>query len=150
MCWLANWKQKVYNSETIPNVIIPTDLTVLENIDITDQDVADQLSGLSISKSYGPDGLGTRQLKERKPVIVEASQKCFKPVSGKKLFQKHGNRQLWFLFITRGLSTGQLRCLIIHWVWYTAQRTPNDLDLTFHIALGWSMLYFSPLLKLLK
>ena len=43
MCWIANWKQKVYKSETIPNVIIPTDLTVLENIDITDQDVADQL-----------------------------------------------------------------------------------------------------------
>ena len=34
---------------------------------------------------------------------------------------------------TRGLSAWQLRCLI-HWVWYTAQRTPNDLDLTFDLG----------------
>ena len=31
-----------------------------------------------------------------------------------------------FVKKTRGLSAWQLRCLIIHWVWYTAQRTPND------------------------
>ena len=57
----------------LPNVIIPTDIPVLENIDITEQDVAGQLSSLNISKSYGPDGLGPRLLKELKPVIVELS-----------------------------------------------------------------------------
>ena len=61
----------------LPNVIIPTDIPVLENIDITEQDVAGQLSSLNISKSYGPDGLGPRLLKELKPVIVETLQKMF-------------------------------------------------------------------------
>ena len=37
----------------------------------------------------------------------------------------------WTINVTRGLSAWQLRCLIIHWVWYIAQWTPNDLDLTF-------------------
>ena len=58
-------------------MIIPTDIPVLENIDITGQDVAGQLSSLNISKSYGPDGLGPRLLKELKPVIVETLQKMF-------------------------------------------------------------------------
>ena len=59
----------------LPNVIIPTDIPVLENINMTEQDVAGQLSSVNISKSYGPDGLGPRLLKELKPVIVEALQK---------------------------------------------------------------------------
>ena len=40
------------------------------------------------------------------------------------------------LLKTRGLSAWQLRCLIIHWVSYTAQRTPNYLDWPFQCHQG--------------
>ena len=31
---------------------------------------------------------------------------------------------------TRGLSAWQLRCLIIHCLWYTSQCTPNEIEMT--------------------
>ena len=58
-------------------MIIPTDIPVLEHIYITEQDVAGQLSSLTISKSYDHDGLGPRLLKELKSVIVETLQTMF-------------------------------------------------------------------------
>ena len=42
----------------------------------------------------------------------------------------------WIKCLTRGLSAWQLRCLIIHWVWYIEQWTPNYLNLTSNATKG--------------
>ena len=50
----------------------------LEEIDITEQDVADQIKGLDTSKAYGPDLVPPKILKEGGDIIVNHLTKLFK------------------------------------------------------------------------
>ncbi len=62
----------------LPVVDIPLDIPTIEHIDITLTDVRDQLSTLNPSKSYGPDGVGPRLLKELKQVVAPPLLHLFK------------------------------------------------------------------------
>jgi hypothetical protein len=64
------------NSE-IPPFEVQTN-SFLNNINITEQDVADQLQNLDCNKAYGPDGISPKFLKLCVPVIVYPLTKLYK------------------------------------------------------------------------
>ena len=51
--------------------IIINDGSDLESIIVTEQDVKDQISLLDVSKSYGPDGISLRIIKEGAEVLAK-------------------------------------------------------------------------------
>jgi hypothetical protein len=52
-----------------PNDIDMADIELLDSINVTVEEVRDQLSAIDIGKAYGPDGLPPRLLKEARQII---------------------------------------------------------------------------------
>ena len=51
---------------------------VINSIEITRRDIADQLGSLDVTKAYGPDGLGPKLLKTLHPVITDSLYRLFR------------------------------------------------------------------------
>ena len=52
------------NDVKLPNLIVPNNIPLIQNIVITPGEVKDILSTLKLGKSSGPDGINNRVLKE--------------------------------------------------------------------------------------
>ena len=59
----------------LPDILRVLDANNLMEIEITKQDVIDQLKALDVDKSYGPDGISPRFLKESGDILVNSIQR---------------------------------------------------------------------------